>query len=260
MKRPYFVFVQIITMISASFGSLAYATLEEEAIQQARQEVKQRYFENLKASILFGNPTLKNPELHLARSALRGAQRAEYQIMKHPVSGIPNALVHQVMTFLEPASFASIACTNQDFYKVSRNSRLQFQIRENAFRKLLGNFIELPAVTAEEAQRLQKHLPAGDETSIQGPISAFKISEAAVSIGRYKAVMGNYPDITEEPWATQSNLRRQWKAKSDLPVVYVYGVHEVPQGSKLDASRRLPTSLTPQLSALFQIGSCFGLL
>lgn len=98
--------------------------------------------------------------------------------------------------------------------------------------RYLPQFIELPEVTLEDVQDLQRAQASIEnfQTSIHSPMPAFKAADVKTPIGLYRAVMGSYPDLKNATWmddAQRAAVLEAWKANPDLPLTHTNSDEDV---------------------------------
>ncbi len=105
------------------------------------------------------------------------------------------------------------------------------------------NFIDLPAVTAEDVAQLQQDAPTYSRQTSIVPMPAFRAAEAKTSIGLYHAVMNSYPllyqtDLQDGSQGLLSDLEIaeiliQWALNPDLPLTYTTTAEDIAFAERL---------------------------
>lgn len=146
--------------------------------------------------------------------------------------------------FLTVCSLTLIACSERDPSVRSQGLPLQTRVSiqdslhfsNPSLVEVEGvqlNFIDLPAVTAEEVQELQQTLSRlrdGSERTSIVAMPAFRAAEAKTSIGLYHAVMGVYPALALVDRLNdrqRAEILRQWEENPDLPLTFTTEAEDI---------------------------------
>jgi formylglycine-generating enzyme required for sulfatase activity len=162
-----------------------------------------------------------------ARTGARFTQEQE-DIRSGKLGGIPDDMIKEVMGFLDIRGFSNVSSLNHFFCKNAKNVKA-FKIHQ-----FLGKFVSLADGVGSKSTFLmgQPSVIPELERSVGVPVqhqvtlSHFKMAEAPVTRGMYKAVMGRNPDFPL--WADDhvrypdvSNIIDQWDKYPDYPVTFV---------------------------------------
>lgn len=162
---------------------------------------------------------------------------------------LPIEMIDEILSYLSIEQLHEIHGSKDLNPKVLKSA--EFAIKKE-INKYLEDFILLPEVTDQDVTELEQILHARNETtSITRPMPAFRVAKSKTSIGLYRAVMGQYPDLNLVYFPSneyRAEIITRWNNNPEIPATFTTSAEDLIFAKKLSqiTGRKFSVMTEPQ--------------